>query len=282
MKNYTPQNWIKNGDCIGIFKNDGCTNTEPPHTHGFIEIVYVLSGQAEEQINNECFSVSRGDILFINYGSTHAFTPIRDFSYYNIIFSPETVGHAVITEENALALLSLTAFEEMRALCDGSVLSFSGEERRETEAILCSMLREFENNLPASSKVIESYLNILITKMLRKTLLSTDDRAEKDIWQEISEYIDKNPGEALTLSSLAKKCFYNPSYFSRMFKQKFNISLTEYINRRRVDKAIELLGNSQLSVEEISSLVGFSDRSTFYNVFSRLTGSTPSEFRKSN
>ena len=57
------------------------------------------------------------------------------------------------------------------------------------------------------------------------------------------------------------------------------MSLTEYINRKRVDMAIELLKSSDLSVDEISAKVGFYDRSTFYHVFSKITGKTPSDYR---
>ena len=279
MKSYKSETLIRQGDSIGIFRSRPIEN-EPIHTHDFIEIVYVLSGSATQRINGEYYDVKRGDVLFINYGSSHAFEPRESFEFYNVIFSPETVGHAVITRENALALLSLTAFDEMRRDADGGLISFTGEDRREVENLLSAMLREQEASLPSCAQVIENYRGILITKMLRKTQFSENNRAEWDSWKEITEYIDNNLGAELTLSALAKKCFYNPSYFSRAFKQKFNVSLTEYVNRRRIDRATELLRDPSLSVDEISARVGFSDRSSFYHVFSRITGGTPSDYRK--
>ena len=100
--------------------------------------------------------------------------------------------------------------------------------------------------------------------------------------RKIQEYIEQNPGAELTLSALASKCFYNPSYFSRLFKQKFHMSLTEYVTRKRIENAIWLLCSTTLSVDEISQKTGFVDRSTFYAAFSRITGTTPAQYRSSN
>ena len=161
-------------------------------------------------------------------------------------------------------------------------MTFSGKERLEIENILSAMLEEYEYAPPLSDKVMENYMNILITKMFRKSQPGMSGQAAKDIWQELSEYIEQNPDAELTLSALASKCFYNPSYFSRMFKQKFHMPLTEYVTRKRIEYAIRLLEESELSVDEISQRTGFVDRSTFYAAFSRITGTTPAQYRIAN
>ena len=141
-----------------------------------------------------------------------------------------------------------------------------------------------KEKLPSSNKIIESYMNILITKMLRKTSPQVDVDSEEldNMWRELSDYIDENLDAKLTLSLLASKCFYNPSYFSRAFKDKFGMTLTEYVNRKRVASASKLLLESDMSVDEISFKVGFFDRSNFYHTFSKIMGTTPSEFRGKN
>jgi YesN/AraC family two-component response regulator len=115
-------------------------------------------------------------------------------------------------------------------------------------------------------------------KMLRKTEMGNES-ISKDWWVELIDYIDANIGEPLTLGSLAKKSFYNPSYFSRIFKQKFGVSLTDYIAKKRVDMAIELLANNDIPLDEIIRRCGFADRSSFYHSFSKYKGKAPSEFR---
>ena len=100
------------------------------------------------------------------------------------------------------------------------------------------------------------------------------------MWRQLTEYIEGNPNADLSLPTLARKCFYNPAYFSRIFKEKFGVSLVEYVNRNRVERASHLLRESDMSVDEIIASVGFSDRSNFYRVFSKFTGTTPADLRK--
>ena len=280
MKVYTSEELIAEGHTIGIFFSDNQTNEED-HSHEFIEIIYVTSGAATHYIDGISYDVERGDLLFINYGSTHSFRALDNFSYANICFSPEVVANSIITRENAPALLSLTAFDEMRREKNAGKISFSGEDRKEIERLIETMLKEYESCLPYSDKVIENCMSIIMMKMLRKTETGGES-ISKDWWEELAEYIDENIGESLTLSSLAKKSFYNPSYFSRIFKQKFGVSLTDYIGKRRVDMAIELLANESISLDEIIRRCGFSDRSSFYHSFSKYKGIPPSDFRAKN
>jgi two-component system response regulator YesN len=101
------------------------------------------------------------------------------------------------------------------------------------------------------------------------------------IWRELSAYIDENLGIRLTLTELPERCFYNPSYFSRIFKEKFGVSFVEYLTRKRLDCAIRMLTETNLTIDEISISVGFSDRSSMHHAFSKYLGQTPADYRKS-
>lgn len=277
MRIFKTEDLIEKGKSIHIFSSK--TKSTELHTHDFIELIYVCSGSAEQIVDGQSFSVTHGDMIFMNYGSTHAFGGNEDFEYINICFSPETLGDAIITPENAFSLLSLTAFEEMRNDSEGGKISFFGNERREIEEILHAMLKEYKEKSIGWYTVIESYLNILITRMLRKTELSVGGEEIGDVWRELADFIDANLQSELTLSALASKCFYNPSYFSRAFKERFGTSPVEYITRKRLDRAMRLLRETDASVDEIGREAGFSERSNFYYAFSKYVGGTPSEYR---
>lgn len=281
MQIFTNEKYIKNGKNVGIFRQT-TKLVSVAHRHEFIEIIYIVSGKAFQNVDGQEYRVKKGDIIFINYGGVHQFTPDDTFTFYNICFSPEVISDTIINPDNAFLLLSLTAFDAMRGEHNGGIISFSGKECLEIEHILEAMLAEYQEDLPFSNKILESYINILITKMLRKAQLGIDQQDTQNIWQELLEYIDRNLDADLTLSALAKKCFYNPSYFSRIFKQKFQMTPTEYVCRKRIDLAIHLLSESNLSVDEIGLKAGFTDRSTFYAAFAKITGSTPSHYRNSS
>lgn len=279
MKKYTAERHIGKGRTIGI-KRKVQSMSEEPHCHEFIEIVYVLSGAATERVDESSYEVERGDVIFINYGSHHAFEPHGDFEYANICFMPEVLSSSIITPDNALALLSLTAFDEMRKDKNGGKLSFFGDDRREIEFIILRMIDEYGGDLTGSDRVIENYLSILLTKMLRRTLVG-DPAISSDVWQELRNYIDENLHEELTLSAIAKKSFYNPSYFSRIFKQRFGVSFSDYLRKKRMEYAMSLLSDTELSIEEIIERVGYADRSAFYHAFSKTVGKSPAEYRAS-
>ena len=82
------------------------------------------------------------------------------------------------------------------------------------------------------------------------------------------------------INALAERCFYTPSYFSRIFKEHCGISLSEYIKEKRIQEAARLLADSNLSNDEIMYKVGYSDKKQFYKNFRDIYHETPAEFRK--
>ncbi|HAS55742.1 MAG TPA: hypothetical protein DEF61_04595 [Firmicutes bacterium] len=253
---------------------------EPLHTHDFIEIMYINSGKLEQIVNGKKFTTKKGDLLFLNYNSTHSFKSVLPSTYYNICFYPEVI-EKIITPENAFALLSLSAFNDISKDTNEGIVSFNPTEQKQIQYIFEKMVEEQARRLPRFDIVNESYMNILITLILRK--MSLPDEPEKNPWNELADYITNNLDSDLSLEALAKKCFYNPSYFSRLFKNKFHVSLVEYVSNKRIEKALELLEETELSIKAISSSCGFSNKSVFYRTFSKVTGKTPTEYRaKSN
>ncbi len=279
MKMYRSDELIKDDSSIHIFssKEANCDI----HVHDFIEIIYVTNGSGDETINDETYRVRRGDLLFINYGSTHSFVENENFAFINVCFRPEVLGEDIITPENAFAVLQLTAFDELRRESDeDGMVSFEGEERDEIEHILRAMLREYTEKRSYWRMVLKSYMNILISRIVRKL---TDGAAESEdedkMWAEICDYIDSNLESDLTLSALAGKCFYNPSYFSRAFKKKFDMPLSEYLNRKKIERAMVLCDRKH-SDDEIARAVGFTYKSSFYRVFQRMMGMSFAQYKK--
>lgn len=278
MKIYKSEHFIVQGQNIGVFCNEHISKEEI-HSHDFIEIVYVLSGSATQHINEFDYEVKRGDVIFINYGGKHSFEPHDNFKYINICFTPEKLSSSIITQDNALALLSLTAFDDICQGKNGGKLSFCAKERYEMEFLATAMFEEFEKKRFSYNQIIESYFSAFLAKMLRKTITNNTEETKAE-WNKFFDYIENNLGEKLSLSALAQKSFYNPAYFSRKFKQCFGVSLSEYIRTKRIEHAMKLLKETSLPVHQIILQVGFTDRTAFYNLFIKHTGVTPNNYRK--
>ena len=102
----------------------------------------------------------------------------------------------------------------------------------------------------------------------------------KDI-QKVTDYIAAHYRENLTLEVLAKHIHMNPFYFSSYFKKQLGQNFKDYLNRVRMEHALELLLNSDKRSYEIAEEVGFKDYRYFNEVFSRYYGKTPAAYRKS-
>lgn len=102
----------------------------------------------------------------------------------------------------------------------------------------------------------------------------------KDI-QKVTDYIAEHYRENLTLDVLAKHIHMNSFYFSSYFKKQVGQNFKDYLNRVRMEHALELLLNSDKRSYEIAEEVGFKDYRYFNEVFSRYYGKTPAAYRKS-
>ncbi|MBY9081173.1 response regulator [Paenibacillus sp. HN-1] len=97
---------------------------------------------------------------------------------------------------------------------------------------------------------------------------------------EIREYLDRNFQQEITLQHIADRFFLSRENVSRKFKQVTGENLSDYLTSLRIEKAKELLQNSDLRMSRIAELVGYEDEKYFSRVFKKATGQTPREFRK--
>ena len=255
---------------------------EPLHDHDFVEIVYIHDGKGAHCIDGIEYPVQKGDLLYINYGCTHSFKVYERLIASNVMVKPEYFDKVLLNEENIFCLLALTSFEKIQAEIDKAkpLVSFQGKDSEEISLILERIETELSNNYIGKASVLNSYMNILFTGIFRKILISNNNNDEI-IPTKIIEYIQAHCEERLTLKMLSQQCFYNPAYFSRLFKKAYNMTLTDFIMEQRLKKSYDLLRDSDLSIEEIIVECGFTDKTGFYNRFKEAYGCTPGEYRKS-
>ena len=95
---------------------------------------------------------------------------------------------------------------------------------------------------------------------------------------EITEEQFTNP--ELSVSSIAKELNYNAKYISHIFKEKMEVSYTEYLRNTRIKYAVTLLDHGIDSVKNVALLSGFSDPLYFSSVFKKTIGMSPKEYKK--
>lgn len=97
--------------------------------------------------------------------------------------------------------------------------------------------------------------------------------------EKVTDYINENYMYDCSVSVLAAHVHLNPTYLSTVFKKKNGESLTTYVTRIRMEKAMYLLRNTDWKVTEIANSTGFDEPTYFTNVFRKFSGMSPSEFR---
>ena len=91
--------------------------------------------------------------------------------------------------------------------------------------------------------------------------------------------MDRAFTQPLDVPALARVAHISPAHFSRQFRATFGETPHRYLQRRRVERAMELLRETELPVSEICLAVGFSSLGTFSRTFHRIVGESPSAYR---
>lgn len=279
MLEYKADEEFQSGGMIDIKKI--CDHRdEEIHNHDFVEIVYVIEGTGSHYVNDEEFAVKAGDLLFVNYGCTHAFHVEDKLVAYNLMIRVDYFTEKMIKDDNLFYVLALTSFEKIQHELNNKspLVSFDFSERDDIFNLFRNIEMELSKDELGKSLILDSYINVILCKVFRKIFVKDSDK-DLLIPQDILDYITEHFNEKISLSDLSQRCFYNPAYFSRLFKKTFNMSFTDYIMDVRLKHCCELLKNSDYTIERIIEECGFSDRNTFYERFKNKYGCTPSEYR---
>lgn len=252
------------------------------HFHDFFEMVYILKGKCVHFVNGRKYALKHGDLLVINYNSTHSHKSEEGHKYVNILLKPEYINQSLANCENAFELLNLSEFEEFRKILDVSKckITFTGEERDRLESVISIFLDEMQLNPVGYELTVRSLFNVVLLFIFRKMSLTLEENIN-GMSEKVLDYIRRNYRKKLSLEEMAKKCSYNTSYFSRLFKQYTGHTFMEYLKKVRMEKATRLVADTDIGILEIAYMVGYNEKSKFFKHFKEYTGTTPLEFRKS-
>ena len=256
---------------------------EVVHVHDFFEFVYVIKGEIYNKIDaNECI-LTPGTLAIVDIGQTHEMNAHAEVNYINILIKPNWCNGEV-ERKDITELFSSVCEEKLINVFGGTVIKFEDKEKELFDSLIYSMLEEYNSRQYNYQKILNHEISTFLITIARKlhfgeketTFSSVDDKMSM-----ILQYIEENLSNDLSLDKVANKFFYNPSYFSRMFKASVGMRFTDYIQEIRVKKAIKLIYDSDYSIDRIVDEVGYLNKKQFYNIFKKKMGSTPGSYKKS-
>ena len=247
------------GKSYGVFVSLHNLMDCPGHRHDFYEFECVLEGQCEYVLNDKCYILSAGDIIFV--------TPVDFHSFRHI----DSLGTKMLTVH-----IDSTVYSIPKSISAGVV----SDEPRLAEC-LKHLYEEYVRNEPYKKEMLKNIYEQMLLLYMR-TRPSEDNKAAPDSINYAIGYISKHYFEDITLESISKLCGYNTSYFCRKFKEYTGTGFIAYLNHIRLLNAANLLlSNYSVSVTQISEECGFNSLRHFNREFKNEFGISPSEYRKS-
>lgn len=246
------------------------------HEH-YLQIFYFTHGKAKMHYNQTACDVTSPDILLINRHELH----------YGENASPE-LRYFVFRID--LKLLSSYHIDPccqkyLEPLENGLILFKNHIESQEISALLERIISEcrerrggYEFKIIAGvfellGELLRNYKGKLYTQRNVEILMKKTKR-----FADVFNFIEKNYTHNISLSEVSAVAHMSEGYFCRMFRQSTGRSLTDYVNRLRIEKAILFLNQGICNVTEASMSVGFDDINYFSRVFKKYMKQSPANY----
>ncbi|MCI8387786.1 MAG: AraC family transcriptional regulator [Clostridiales bacterium] len=253
------------------------------YTH---RIMCITGGSCTFISNDSVFNCEPGDIVYFPpnqlYGNDYS---RNEFSVINIFFDflpyrDDSLKYARISNRSDFDPQDIG--EEVH-FCDNS---FYNSIR---------YIRDFPNSLSMTADICREFnerricykkrSNAMLTSLLISLLRFGDNCATRETMQTtdaIIDYINRNARLSLTGQDLSKIFNYHPNYINKLVQSATSMTLHQYVIDTKIKHAAELLRETDMSVTDIAIRYSFYDSSHFANVFRKIAGVSPMEYRRLN
>lgn len=240
------------------------------HSHNFIEMTYVVSGRALHNIGDKTVEIKAGDMFVIATGEEHNIRPVckeSDFKIINILCSHDLFKDTEFPPPNQVFGNPELGYGTQVALIEKEFASETSSEQI-LYLYVCNLLNCFQ---------IEQLSNNRRKEKGRLSARTIDDYIATAVL-----YIQENYMNKILLKDIANAVGLYPAYLQKIFRENRSTSVIEYLIRYRMEKSCSYLLETDLTVEEISLMVGVGDLKNFYSVFKKYFNCTPGQYRENH
>ncbi len=247
------------------------------HYENTYQILVITQGRMKYQVGNKQYDVSKGGIIVLNTLEQHSLEVIEyPYERYVIQIRPDFFQNEVKYSEIIAIFIKRPAdFSHLLTLSE-PVWNY-----------IYDIVLEMENEY----KLKKEYWDIFVGADLRRMFI-TIFRECSDILSSlkvgsgvtvaynIMTYLNNHFKENITVDDIAEAVFLNRDYISHIFKKETGYSLMSYVISLRINYAKLLLTDTDKNITDIASECGYTDFNYFSKQFKKVTGLTPSNFRK--
>lgn len=268
------------------------------HVHETIELHFIIEGQRLMFVDRETYRLSPHSAIVVNHNLIHKTSTAPGFppDHHNFILQLDRSRF-----DQILRVAGLRGFDDFGDRFNG-VATFNDSEWRLILAVISEFKAMCEEDKMGAAVSMEDahaflYLQALelasIFAKARRRLLHAELEANQKVVpetvvktgvhqkvHEVALYLQTHIHESVSLEELAQRFFMSRSYLTRSFRNVTGFSVVEYMTYIRIQKAQQLLRESDRSITEIADLCGFGNITYFEKVFKTTTGHTPVQYRK--
>ena len=264
----------------------------PLHTHNYVEFIYMCRGETVHIIDGQRITLKQGDLLFMNQHAKQEILPAGENDIaVNFMILPaffDTAFTMMEHEKNPLKDFLVSCLT--RKDIGGNFLYFNVADipqiQNIMENLIWNMLSErasTESSTSASSDyrmINQVTMGLLFLNLLKHadTLHVARHSYEQEIVFGLLRYIDTDYQQA-SLSVFSRKVHEDEYVLSRMIKKNTGRTFKDLLQEKRLSKACELLKNTDISIADISVLVGYDNTSFFHRLFRRTYDMSPRDYR---
>nr|WP_285891360.1 AraC family transcriptional regulator [Paenibacillus pasadenensis] len=259
------------------------------HDHDFFEIAYVMAGEGYHYVGESVEKTGKGLLYLLPVGTPHLFRPSSTADNHRLIVYNLCIRTDFLGGLNHW-LKGYGDDGEALSLFDGVPGSFAAVMDRTMELgpIFAAMLKEFEEQrlgYRTNMLAMLMELAVRITRLQQETEPPMADyasagRNSRAVMAAMLDYIDRHAPEPLTAEQLAQQAGISRRHFIRLFQQAAGMGFSDYVQLRRIEHACRMLAGTDHKVAYIAKSSGYRDTAHFREVFRKLIGMSPSEYRK--
>ncbi len=261
------------------------------HYHDYYELLYVMDGEVNEWIEDECLCLRRGDAILLDKNVRHAeqyqqfascvFLSLDTNCVQNLLANEPPFSDGQMVMQFFLNHLAPNS-DFLKAYCHFTALPTMGQ-LPPVEQEINSLMEEMLHKKTGFWLLMQGHLRRLLgllesPELYRSALVYKGNDNKSELASAIRLQVDARQG-VITKQELAEQLNYNAAYLCRFIKQNFGKTFTEYCLLVRLNYAAQMLRSTHWSVTTICDKLGFTNRTYFYKAFEKEYRLTPSNYR---
>ncbi len=259
-----------------------------PYYSDYIELRYIVSGELLLEVEGKEEVFHEGDVCFIHSRAYHREIPERsDCLFLNIGIDRELFNDAFLEGVQSGPFQRFLRENILKLGKQESYIRFVPLDSQNDEILgyMNTIFREAVEHRVGYTDICRGWALRLMDCLTRTYRFQFSEKEPeqyyKNLFDSITLFMQENLA-SVSIEDLSREFHFHANYFNNLIKKNTGMTYSAYLIQLRMNRAKQLLRTTDLSVEEVSWLVGYHNKGFFYKCFSADCGMNPMQYRKSN